>query len=115
MIVGNSGGKQRSLCTCAHVLNSFCIVTEADLQVKLLPKVFVVNDDPAVSKSIEALLTAQSYDVKCFASADEFLAQHEPKQVGCVVVDLSTLGPGGSELIQHLHETRSLLSVVIIS
>ena len=82
---------------------------------KQLPKVFVVDDDPAVLSSIEALLTAQSYDVQCFASAEEFIAQHHPTQVGCVVIDLSTPGMGGSELMRHLQETRSLLSVVIIS
>ena len=82
---------------------------------KPLPKVFVVDDDPAVLSSIEALLTAQSYDVKCFASAEEFIAQLHPTHVGCVVIDLSAPGMGGSELIRHLHETHSLLSVVIIS
>ena len=59
---------------------------------KPLPKVFVVDDDPAVLSSIEALLTAQSYDVKCFASAEEFIAQHHPTHVGCVVIDLSAPG-----------------------
>ena len=82
---------------------------------KPLPKVFVVDDDPAVLSSIEALLTAQSYDVKCFASAEEFIAQHDPTHVGCVVIDLSTAATDGGELIRHLHETQSLLSVVIIS
>lgn len=82
---------------------------------KPLLKVFVVDDDPTVLSSIEGLLTAQSYDVRCFASTGEFIAQHHPNQVGCVVVDLSSPDIGGAELISHLHETRSLLSVVIIS
>jgi two-component system, LuxR family, response regulator FixJ len=83
--------------------------------VKQLPKVFVVADNPAVLSSIEALLTAQSYDVECFTSAHKFIAQNLPTQVGCLVIDFSTLGIGGSELIRHLHDTCSLLSVVIIS
>jgi FixJ family two-component response regulator len=81
--------------------------------VKPLPKVFVVDGDPAVLRWIEDLLTAQSYDVSCFASAEKFIAQHQPTQVGCVLINLSAAGLGGSELIRHLHETRSLLSVVI--
>jgi FixJ family two-component response regulator len=85
------------------------------LPVKPLPKVFVVNVDRAVLSSIEVLLTAQGYDVKCFASADEFIAQYHPNHVGCVVIDLVGPGIGGSELMRHLHETRSLLSIVIIS
>ena len=82
---------------------------------KPLPKVFVVDDDRTVLSSIEGLLTAQSYDVRCFPSAEEFIAQHNPKQVGCIIVDLSSPDVGGAELISHLHETRSLLSVVIVS
>ncbi len=82
---------------------------------KPFPKVFVIDADAAVLGSIEAHLTAQSYDVQCFASAEEFVAQLHPTHVGCVVIDLSTPGMGGSRLIRHLHETHSLLSVVIIS
>ena len=98
----------------AHA-SSHSIVYEAGLQVKPLPRVFVVGDAPAVLSSIEAHLAAQSSDVQCFASAKEFIAQHHPTHVGCVVVDLSAPGMEGSELIRHLHDTQSLLSVVIIS
>jgi FixJ family two-component response regulator len=83
--------------------------------VKQLPKVFVIHDDSAVLNSLEALLTAESYDVQCFASVEAFVAQYHPIQVGCVVLDLSRPGVGGGELMRHLQETRSLLSIVIIS
>ena len=82
---------------------------------KQVPKVFIIDVDPAVLSSIESLLTAQSYEVLCFASAEEFIAQHQPTHVGCVVIDLSLPGTNGSELMRHLHEMRSLLSVVIVS
>jgi FixJ family two-component response regulator len=83
--------------------------------VKHLAKVFVVDDDAILLSSIEALLTAQGYTVKCFTSAEEFLTQHHPTQVGCVLIDLWMPGMGGSELLQRLRESRSLLSVIIIS
>jgi two-component system response regulator TtrR len=83
--------------------------------VKHLAKVFVVDDDPGILSSVEANLTAHGYTVKCFASAEEFLEQHHPTQVGCVLIDLWLPGMGGSELLQRLQESRSLLSVVIIS
>jgi len=79
------------------------------------PKVFVIDVEPAVLSSIESFLTAQSYEVLCFDSTEEFIAQHHPTQVGCIVMDLSVSGTNGSELIRHLHESRSLLSVVIVS
>jgi two-component system response regulator TtrR len=80
-----------------------------------LPKVFVVDDDPAVLNSTEALLAAQGYAVKCFTSAEEFLKQHHPTQVGCILIDLWMPGMGGSELLRRLKESRSLLSIIVIS
>jgi hypothetical protein len=47
--------------------SSLSIVGEAGLQVKPLPKVYVVDADADVLSSIEAHLTAQSYEVQCSA------------------------------------------------
>jgi FixJ family two-component response regulator len=93
---------------------SLNVVCEEGLEVSPLPKVFVVDDDPVVLSSIEALLTAHSYDVTCFASAEEFIAEHHPNQDDCIVIDLTTPGISGSDLMRHLQDTRSLLSVAII-
>jgi FixJ family two-component response regulator len=81
--------------------------------VKYLSKVFVVDDDPSVRSSLAAVLTLHGYNVKCFSSAESFLSQHHPTQVGCVLVDLAVLGASGGEMISRLQETGSLLSVVI--
>jgi FixJ family two-component response regulator len=94
---------------------SLSIFHQAGVEVKQLPKVFVIHDNLAVLSSIEALLIAENYHVNCFPSAEAFLAQYHPIQVGCLVIDLSAPGVGGSELMRHLQETRSLLSIVIIS
>jgi FixJ family two-component response regulator len=83
--------------------------------VKHLPKVFVVDDDPAVLKSLEAVLSEQGYAVSCFTSAREFMAQHHPIEVGCILVDLMMPGVSGSDLLRWLQESGSLLSVVITS
>lgn len=94
---------------------STSIVNESGKDVKQAPKVFVIDVDSAVLSSMGSLLAAQSYEVVCFDSAEEFIAQHHPSHIGCVVIDLSAPGTNGSELIRHLHESRSLLSVVIVS
>ena len=88
---------------------------EAGAEVKQRPKVFVIDIDAGVLSSIESVLLAQSYEVICFGSTEEFIAQHQPTHVGCIVIDLSVAGTNGCELIRHLHESRSLLSVVIVS
>ena len=88
---------------------------EAGAEVKQRPKVFVIDIDAGVLSSIESVLLAQSYEVICFGSTEEFIAQHQPTHVGCIVIDLSVAGTNGCELIRHLHESRSLVSLVVVS
>jgi FixJ family two-component response regulator len=83
--------------------------------VKHLPKIFVVDRDPAVFRSLEEILTPNGYEVKFYPSAEKFIAQHHPTQVGCVLIDLMMAEVSGSELLQCLYETGSLLAVVNIS
>jgi FixJ family two-component response regulator len=91
------------------------IVAHTGTEVKHLPKVFVVDNDPAILASLEALFTAQGYAVRCFSTAEGFYAQHHRTEVGCLVVDLMIPGMGGSELLRQLQESGSVLSVVVIT
>ena len=68
------------------------------------PEVFVVDGDAAVLNSTEAFFAAHGYTVKCFTSAEEFLAQHHPTQVGCILIDQLIPGMGSSELLRRLQE-----------
>jgi len=83
--------------------------------VKHLPKVFVIDDEPTMLASLEALFTAEGYAVRCFSSAEGFYAQHHRTEVGCLVVDLMIPGMGGGELLRRLQESGSVLSVVVIT
>lgn len=82
---------------------------------KYLTKVFIVSDDSVALECLEAILGSQDYDVKCFKTAEEFLAVHHPTQVGCVLIDLWVPGMGASELVQRLQESGSLLSIIVVS
>lgn len=79
------------------------------------PTVFIIDDDPAVTTSLSKVLTAHGYTVRCFASAKEFIAEQAPTQVGCILVDLLAQKESGSELLIWLHESGSLLSLVIVT
>src|SRR5262245_38333175 len=91
------------------------IISQTGEKVKQSPRVFVVGDDSAVLKSLDAVLTSRGYTAKCFRSAEEFLAEHHPSQVGCVLLDLATPRMDGRALLERLQESGSLLSVVVIS
>ena len=64
------------------------------------PTVFVVDDDPAVLKSLSRLLRSAHLHVATFASPDEFLARRDPNLPGCLVLDVAMPGLNGLEL-QH--------------
>jgi len=91
------------------------IIPQLGGKVKQVAKVFIVDDDAEVLKSLEVVLTSHGYTPKCFNSAEKFLAHHHPSQVGCVLIDLLMPGIDGGELLRRLQESGSLLSVVVIS
>ena len=62
------------------------------------PTVFVVDDDPSFRKGITRLLRAAGHTVAPFASAAEFLREHDPGIPGCLLLDLAMPGLNGLEL-----------------
>jgi two-component system, LuxR family, response regulator FixJ len=79
------------------------------------PNVFVVDDDPAVLASVEALLSAHGLSAHCFASAEEFLAEFPGDTPGCLITDLRLPGISGLELIRRLQDAGSPLSVILVT
>ena len=67
----------------------------------LIPKkgtVYVVDDDEAVRDSLQWLLEGKDYRVRCFDSAESFLARFDPREVACLISDIRMDGMTGLEL-----------------
>ena len=67
----------------------------------LIPKkgtVYVVDDDEAVRDSLQWLLEGKDYRVKCFESAEAFLARFDVREVACLICDIRMEGMTGLEL-----------------
>src|SRR4029077_8274946 len=79
------------------------------------PTVFVVDDDAAVRKAISRLLRSAGIAVAAYASPKEFLAQHDPADPGCLVLDLATPGFDGLRLQTTLRETGSSLPIIFLT
>ena len=77
--------------------------------------VFVVDDDAAARQSVVALATFKGLRARGFASAEEFLAQCDPRQKGVVVADMRMAGLSGLDLLQQLKERNCNLPVVMIT
>jgi FixJ family two-component response regulator len=83
--------------------------------VKVLPTVFVVDDDPIIVESLEAVLAGQGHVVRTFRTAEEFLARLSSNDVGCVLIDLILPGMSGNQLWKKLAAANSLLSVIVLT
>ena len=79
------------------------------------PTVLVVDDDPAVLASVEALLGAHGLAVRCFHSAEEFLSQARFDGPGCLITDLRLPGISGLELFRRLQSAESPLGAILVT
>jgi len=79
------------------------------------PIVYVVEDDDTLRALVRAL--AQSIGVACreFPSANKFLDQYDPRQPGCMVLDLFMPGMSGLELQDELNRRGAVIPVIFIT
>lgn len=80
-----------------------------------LPKVFVVDDDPAVRAGLTRLLASVDLDVEVFASAESFLAAPPSDAPGCAVLDIQLPKLDGLELQRMLADARVPLPVIFLT
>ena len=80
-----------------------------------MPTVFLVDDDPSVLKALSRLLRAKGYDVRGYASPQEFLAHHDARVCGCAVLDVAMPGLDGLALQQALTASGSQRPVIFIT
>jgi RNA polymerase sigma factor (sigma-70 family) len=66
------------------------------------PTVFVVDDDPAVRDGLTSVIEAAGLRVSAFESAEGFLAEFDPNQAGCILMDIRLPRMTGTELHAEL-------------
>jgi FixJ family two-component response regulator len=81
----------------------------------LRDRVFVVDDDPGVRKSLWRVLRSAGLEVATFESPEEFLRNLDPEAEGCAILDLAMPGLDGLGLQQALSARNSALSVLFLT
>ena len=79
-------------------------------------KVFIVDDDPSVRKSLGRLLKSTGYEVELFESAHEFL-HTDPTCQGpsCLVLDMKMPELSGFDLQEEMNKKAYTLPIVFIT
>lgn len=79
------------------------------------PAVVLLDDDPAVRRSLSLTLNLAGYEVQAYASAGELLQGLDPAQPGCLLLDLRMPDMSGLEVQQALSAQGCSLPIIFIS
>jgi FixJ family two-component response regulator len=82
---------------------------------ELVPRIYLVDDDPSVLKGLSRLLYSAGYQTAQFSSAKQFMEQYDADEPGCLVLDLAMPGFTGLELQRWLLESNSPLPVIFLT
>ena len=77
--------------------------------------IYVVDDDPAVSRAMVSVGHLLDLPVLSFPSAEDFLRTYRSSHSGCLVLDIKMPGMTGLELQRKLTTLESTLPIVMIS
>jgi len=77
--------------------------------------VFVVDDEPDIRRSIEMLVGSLGLAVKAFSTAKDFLQKHDPREPGCLILDVCMPGMSGLELQKALGAQGGCPPIIFIS
>jgi FixJ family two-component response regulator len=78
-------------------------------------RIYLVDDDPAVRKSLARVLVEGGWQVETFDSAEAFLARPGRHARGCLVLDVTMPGLDGLELQRRLAEAGQTLPIVFLT
>jgi FixJ family two-component response regulator len=95
----------------SHSENEALPSVEADAE----PTVFIVDDDPAIRKSLGMMLDAHGLAWEGYETADDFLAAFDIIRPGCVVLDLRMPGTTGEEALRKMRDDGVETPVLILT
>src|SRR5689334_2698960 len=78
-------------------------------------RICVIDDDRAVRLTLEALLSANGYQVQQFVSAVHFLASCDGSTESCILADVRMPGMDGVELQEEIVRRGIPASTIIIT
>ncbi len=79
------------------------------------PIIHVVDDDDAIRDSLVWLLDDDRYEVRTYASGEEFLERFAPQSPACVILDIRMPGMSGVEVHERLGLNGIATPVVFVT
>ena len=79
------------------------------------PLIAVVDDDQSVREALENLISSVGFEVRLFASAENFLDSDTRAQTDCAILDVRLPGLSVLELQQRLAVDGQSIPVIVIT
>ncbi len=79
------------------------------------PTVFVIDDNPGVRKSLQALVEATGLAAETYASGREFLATYDAQRAGCLTLDVRLHGESGLDVQDELRRRHATLPIIVMT
>ena len=77
--------------------------------------VYVLDDDAAVLRSLERLLSSANFEPVTFERPDAFLAAAKTFKPGCVLLDVRLPGMSGLDVQAQLLKMRTDLAIIVVT
>jgi FixJ family two-component response regulator len=77
--------------------------------------VIIVDDDPAVLRSLKFALEIEGLDVRTYGDAQSLLLDGQLPSDGCLVIDYAMAGMDGFELIDRLRRRNVRLPAILMT
>ena len=78
-------------------------------------RVSLVDDDESCRESLALLLQVLGYDVRAFASIEALLGVLPELETDCLLLDATTRGATGRELLEAVNDRPSVLPFVFVT
>lgn len=81
----------------------------------IMSKNFIVDDDPAITDSLQFFLEQHEYSVATFSSGDEMIQTVSPDDYGVVVLDVRIPGSDGLQILHQLNIGNYHVKTIMIT
>jgi FixJ family two-component response regulator len=90
-------------------------MTPTPTAAKVLPVVFVIDDDASVRAALSSLARSVGLRVEVFASASEFLATKRTGGPSCLILDVRLPGMSGLHFQAELAKANAFIPIIFIT
>jgi len=80
-----------------------------------VPRILIVDDDPANREGLSLLLGQENYQVEGVASGEEALERLEKSSAEVIITDLFLPGMSGIEILKQVKENAPLTNVILVT